>query len=339
MQASLFPSAGERATPVEPERVVRELRQRIEKEVDALALQIDVPDIRTYTNPKIVFTPFQPQPSSDFALVEQRLRSADLKTGEQELGETVELQEVDEPVKYLAAHLLDEVEEFDAVDDKQRILQLANDYLAATRKSGEELKKLVHQYSFVMIRDLRDQVLAHLYDETEVTFEVRAGFVVFRPYAKSIRMVGGELDLREPLDNKSQIRQFLFRGVTKSVINRIAFDSDPERRFAIALEDDPAVLKWLRPPVGQMPIFYRGSTYNVDFIVETGTHRYLIEVKAHNELGTDEVMEKARAAMRWCEIATEKQGGKPWSYQLVPDDAVSPGSTLQFMLSQAVKLT
>jgi type III restriction enzyme len=336
-QPSLFPSAVERAIPVDPERVARELRQRIEKEVDALALQIDVPDIRTYTNPKIVFTPFQPQPSSDFALVEQRLRSADLKTGEQELGETVELQEVDEPVKYVAAHLLDEVEEFDAVEDKERILKLAHDYLAATGKSDEELKKLVHQYSFVMIRDLRDQVLAHLYDETEVTFEVRAGFVVFRQYAKSIRAMGGELDLRDALDSKSQIRQFLFGGIKKSIINRTGFDSDSERRCAMALEDDPGVLKWLRPPAGQMPIFYRGSTYNVDFIAETASARHLIEIKARDELGTDEVREKARAAVRWCQIATEKQGGKPWSYAVIPDEAVSSTSTLDHMLALAVR--
>jgi hypothetical protein len=38
--------------PVDADKIARELRERIEQEVDALALQIDIPDIRTYTDPK-----------------------------------------------------------------------------------------------------------------------------------------------------------------------------------------------------------------------------------------------------------------------------------------------
>ncbi len=44
LQAVLFPSAEERAVPVDAEKIARELRERIEREVDALSLQIDVPD-------------------------------------------------------------------------------------------------------------------------------------------------------------------------------------------------------------------------------------------------------------------------------------------------------
>lgn len=62
-----------------------------------------------------------------------------------------------------------------------------------------------------------------------------------------------------------------------------------------------------------------------------------VEVKARDELGAEDVKEKAKAAIRWCEIATEKQGGKPWSYVVIPDDAASPTSTLVFMFAQAVR--
>jgi type III restriction enzyme len=335
-QAGLFPTAEEVAVPIDVEQVTRELRDRIAKEVDALALQIDVPDIRTYTDPKVGFKPFEPKPSSAFSLVEQHIRSADLKSGEQETGEALTLEEIQEPVKHLAGLLLDEVEEFDATQDKERILQLAGDYLKATGKPEDELRKLVHQYGYAMVKDLSAQVQAHIYDDTQVTFEVRAGFVVFKPFSKSIRQKDGEVDLRTLVDRKSDIRRFLFTGIQKSVINKTGFDSDPERLFAIALEDDPEALKWVRPPQGQTPIFFKGDTYNIDFIVETNTNRYLVEVKARNEIGDADVKGKAQAAVSWCSAANEKQGGKPWSYAVIPDDAVSETSNLQHMLAQAI---
>lgn len=336
VQAALFPSAEDLAKPIDAEQVIREERERVTKEVEALALQIDVPDIRFDVEPRMGFTAFTPRPSSDFALIEQRMRSADLKSGEQETGAVLTLEEIDRPVAYLAGLLLNEVEEFDATEDKQRVLQLASDYLAATVKSEEELRKLVHQYGHAMVKDLCEQVQAHLYDDTQLVADVRAGFVVFKPYPKSIREKDGEVDLRTPVE-KSRIRRFLFGGIEKSVFNRTGFDSDPERRFAMALEDDDDVLKWVRPPQGQTPIFYKGATYNVDFIVETDTERFLIEVKARDELGDAEVKGKAQAAVKWCEAANQKQGGKRWAYAVIPDDVVSETSSLAHLLAQAVK--
>jgi len=337
-QTGLFPSAEEMAVPVDAEKVTRELRQRIENEIDALKYQIDVPEIHTYVEPKIGFTPFKPAPSGDFALVEQRMRSADLLSGQQETGDVLELEEIDKPVSYLAACLLDEVDELDGAEDKNRLLQMAGDYLEATGKKDEELRKLVHQYARVMAKDLASQVRNHLLDETEVRHNIRAGFIVFKPFSKSIRQVDGEVDLRVPPDQKSNIRRFLFGGIRKSVINRTGFDSDTERRFAIALEDDSDVLKWVRPPLGQTPISYRGGDYNPDFIAETHTHRFLIEVKEQGELKTDEVKGKAKAAAEWCRVATENQAGKPWSYLLIPEDSVSETSTLAFMEGQAFRV-
>lgn len=337
-QPSLFPTSEEKATPLDLEKIIQEHRQRIEREVDGLALQIDVPDIRTYSEPRLGFTLFTPKPSSEFSVAEQRLRSADLKSGEQETGAAVELEEVDQPIRYLASLLLDEIEEFDAAEDREVLLKLASEYLAATGKSEVELRQVVHQYGQAMARDLAEQVGKHLYDDTRVTHDVRAGFVVFKPFRKTIREKAGELDLREPLEHKSDVRRFLFSGIQKSVIPFASFDSDPERQFAIVLEDDKSVLKWVRPPLNQMPITCRGDVYNTDFIVETGADRFLIEVKARNELKDADVKEKASAALRWCDVANEKQGGKQWSYAILPDDVVSETSTLDHLLAQAVKI-
>lgn len=60
-------------------------------------------------------------------------------------------------------------------------------------------------------------------------------------------------------------------------------------------------------------------------------------MKARNEIEGAGVREKARAAVAWCRAATAKQGGKPWSYWVIPDDAVSQTSTLSHMLAQAIR--
>jgi hypothetical protein len=84
-------------------------------------------------------------------------------------------------------------------------------------------------------------------------------------------------------------------------------------------------------------IHCRGEVYKVDFVAETDSDRYLIEIKARNELSSSAVTEKARAAIQWCELANENQLGKPWNYRLLPDDAVQTSSTLAFMLGMAIK--
>jgi hypothetical protein len=48
--------------------------------------------------------------------------------------------------------------------------------------------------------------------------------------------------------------------------------------------------------------------------------------------GDVEVQSKARAAAKWCRYATEHEvahGGKPWSYVLIPHDAIDASATLK----------
>jgi len=132
-----------------------------------------------------------------------------------------------------------------------------------------------------------------------------------------------------------------FKGITKSPFREVAFDSVPEKDIAIVLEDDLKVLKWVRPPLNQMPIFYKGGNYNPDFIVETGDKKYIVEVKAREEIDDPKtaVKEKAKSAIKWCEIATEVEKSKPWEYKLIPDDTIRTTSDFAFIASQAVVLS
>ncbi len=80
-------------------------------------------------------------------------------------------------------------------------------------------------------------------------------------------------------------------------------------------------------------IFYRsGEGYEPDFVVETASAKYLCEPKRADEVNDPVVLEKGRAATAWCRHATDHElahGGKPWSYLLIPHDAINSSATLR----------
>lgn len=86
------------------------------------------------------------------------------------------------------------------------------------------------------------------------------------------------------------------------------------------------------PASSGVHIYYRNDQkYEPDFIVETRQAKYLCEPKRASEMGNQEVVEKANAAAIWRRQATEhesKYGGKPWSYLLIPHDAITANKNL-----------
>jgi type III restriction enzyme len=59
---------------------------------------------------------------------------------------------------------------------------------------------------------------------------------------------------------------------------------------------------------------------------------YMLEPKAEDEIGTAEVEAKRRAAVQWCQHASEHSatfGGKPWRYALIPHNAVQSNMSLE----------
>jgi type III restriction enzyme len=233
------------------------------------------------------------------------------------------------------------VDEWDVANDKESALALVDSYLGQIGREGEELKRIVHLYRDVIIGDLRGQVENHIEDESHSRVYLKSGFVRFRAYTKTVLARDGILHFKERVP-KSDVPRYLFEGFAKSLIfKQVPFDSAPEKDFAGLLERDDLALKWIRPPDGDVPISYRGRSYNPDFIVETADRKYLIEVKARNELQPrmdDQVQAKAQAAIRWCQAASGIAGTKPWEYKLIPDEVIQPSSGLAFVLSQAVRV-
>ena len=140
-------------------------------------------------------------------------------------------------------------------------------------------------------------------------------------------------DYRSPPDRLSEMKRFIFVGFKKSCYNMAKFDSDPERRMAGILEQDPLVQLWMKPGPNQFKIYDEDNApYQPDFVVETTTEKLIIETKRASEMTDPLVSRKADAAALWCHVASrahgEGSGDKPWSYLLVPETAVLTNATI-----------
>ena len=124
----------------------------------------------------------------------------------------------------------------------------------------------------------------------------------------------------------------VFGGFSRCLYPIQKFDSDPERRFALLLENDGDVLKWFKPAKGDFQIHYsHDNSYEPDFVVETKTEKLLCEPKRASEMTDETVLAKADAAATWCKHATDhanENGGKPWRYLLIAHDRIQDQMTL-----------
>jgi len=131
----------------------------------------------------------------------------------------------------------------------------------------------------------------------------------------------------ETITPTNSIPQKVFSGFAKSYHKLYKFDSKTEKDFAIILENEKNVLKWLRPAVNQFRIYWKHNSrqYNPDFVVESSDTIYMIETKKEAEVNTSDTQEKAKAALQYCKYATEfttQNNGKPWEYVLIPHNVV-----------------
>ncbi len=191
-----------------------------------------------------------------------------------------------------------------------------------------------------LARFIFGQMQAHYWETpTEYRASVVRGFTMLRPQAFNVPTREFIRNFRTPVTPLSETRKYVFEGFAKCCYPYQKFDSDTEREFAVVLEatGEPQVLHWMKPAAGQFRIEYAsGQAYEPDFVIETAKEKVIAETKAKNEM-TDPVVEaKARAARKWIHYANEhakETGGKPWSYMLVPHDAVTPSATLSSLMA------
>jgi type III restriction enzyme len=131
----------------------------------------------------------------------------------------------------------------------------------------------------------------------------------------------------ENIEPAAAITGKVFSGFKKACHDKYKFDSKTEKDFAVILEKDDTVLKWLRPAERQFQIYWAHNSrkYTPDFVVETKEAIYIVETKMQREMDSSEVKEKATAALDYCKKATrfnEANAKKPWKYLLIPHEEV-----------------
>lgn len=222
------------------------------------------------------------------------------------------------------------------------LFKLANQAIdkIKTYQSEDKVKSIVQYQKKEIAAFIKPQLMEHF--KKEVTrFEapdVRAFSQILEH--NSYKFVDDKIyDFRETIEPASRIKTILFTGFKKAYHDKYKFDSKTEKDFAIILEDDNSVIKWLRPAPNQFNITYNNNkkNYEPDFVVETSDVIYLVETKKEKDIPTEEVQEKARAASKYCNEATEyttNNCGKPWKYILLPHYSVKYNMTFDYLVKQ-----
>ncbi|MBI5410421.1 MAG: DEAD/DEAH box helicase family protein [Nitrospirae bacterium] len=206
--------------------------------------------------------------------------------------------------------------------------------LQSNLKTKEDVLNVLQYHQQALVNLIYAQMQEH-YEEKATAYEIHVskGFTTLRSHSYSVPADEAARDFRMTVEERQMVRGMFFGGFKKSLYPFQKFDSDSERRFSVILEDEEDVLKWVRPAKGDFQIHYRhDAAYEPDFAVETKTAKYLCEPKRADEMADTEVIAKAKAAAIWCRHATaheQKHGGKPWSYLLIPHDAIADNKTLQ----------
>ena len=144
-------------------------------------------------------------------------------------------------------------------------------------------------------------------------------------------------------DFTEDIRSVLFTGIKRGVFSTAKFDSkEGELTLARVLETDADVQNWLRPHPKEFNITYNhGRNYEPDFVVETESTIYLVEVKGEDKLNDPDVIAKKKRGIQYCEVASrwgKANGYKEWRYLFIPSKQVMPNSSFMLLAKRFQEL-
>jgi type III restriction enzyme len=209
------------------------------------------------------------------------------------------------------------------------------EHLRSYLSSDSDIENVLLSQGDQLTSFIMQQMRKHI-GTTDTTFRVKMNRAFVPLSAQQIVEIEGKvIPLQQAATPLSLTKSFVFLGGAKSPFKKHKFDSDPERRFACLIDrnDEPEVLSWLKPALGQFQIEYATSkNYNPDFVVETSHELLIVEVKADNDLEDLDVLSKAAAAKVWVENANSllaDLGKKQWRYLLLPASKISENATFK----------
>lgn len=206
--------------------------------------------------------------------------------------------------------------------------------------SEDDTRKVLRMHQREIAHFIHVQMQDHYWEEA-VGYEVKVsrGFTELKQSAFTASATDPPLDFRNSPADKSNMARYLFNGFQRCLYPVQKFQSDAERRLSVILDREAA--KWFKPAKGQFQIFYKWGAehpeYQPDFVAETEDCVYMLEPKAKKELDDPIVIAKRDVAVRWCVHASNhaaSYGGKPWSYVLIPHDAIKDNMTLAGLVAK-----
>lgn len=336
-QVSLFDNAAE-AVPTIEETKTEEIKKQFKEKIKSYSrVAISVPMIAIQSSSTKHYKEFMPKVNvQSFELEKSKIERYDIINNK--FLETVDAYalEVSDPVNLLACAVFDRMTDISAEESVDYILGIVNGYLSQMPGSDDEKKAIIRRYATIITEDIINQINRNAHVETKEVFTPLKRLIMFKPFTKTVK-IDGVVNYKTQIAEKSKIGRYLFNGYKKSYYEENAFDSDSERQFSVVLEDDKEVIKWIKPPLNQMGIFWQaGSQYTPDFLIETKDKKYMVEIKAANEVQNPEVIAKAQEAKKWCKYASEiDPDEKTWNYCLVKDSNIQIGNTCKFILGLA----
>lgn len=308
----------------------------VQKIKDYSGKAISVPKILIQTNSEVKFNRFEVKRTiSDFEVAMAKIERFDAINLQLLVAVDARSLEVDDAMNTLACMLLDSISELSYEDDDY-IIDIVEQYLSQIEGSEEDKRKIVRRYGSLIVSDIRKQIFEHAQYKTEDVHIIQKDLILFRKFVKNVKK-DGYVRYDKPFADKANIKKYLFTGYKKAYYANNSFDSDTERLFSVILEEDPEVLRWIKPPLNQLGLFWQaGKQYTPDFLVETSTGKFMVEVKASNEVTSEDVVAKAREGIKWCRFAsTVDPDHKVWEYRLISDDNIKLGNTCKYTLGTA----
>ena len=203
----------------------------------------------------------------------------------------------------------------------------------------EGVKNIVMMYK----KDITDEI----YKQMVKHFVKNTGLIKEEVFSENIMNIKPNYsyniikNIFEPFNSErdGKITSVLFDGIKNGVFSSAKFDSEPELILARQLErEEDFVCKWLRPATNEFNITYNnGKKYVPDFVVETSSTVYLVEVKADNQLESDDVLAKKERAISYCELVSKWKdypGNKRWQYIFIPSSRINSNSTFRYLAEQ-----
>lgn len=260
-------------------------------------------------------------------------------SAEQTGGEEVRLED------YLVRHLID-FKDVDYMTHADLLYDLAGQTVRhlETYLPNDEVEPVLRKQGAALSRLIHGQMQAHYEEGADEGYEatVHRGWTELKPCAYTIAAGESPRDFRQAPPDLGRIGTYLFGGFRKCLYPVQKFDSNPERILSVILDRD--VDRWFRPHTGQFQIRYRRGSdhpeYVPDFVAETASALFMLEVKASNQLTDKEVRAKAEAAREWARHATKytsQNGGKPWVYVMLSHDTIQENMSLDGLTNAALK--